>query len=75
MRTINVSISEVEYDKFGLKGDKISFSEFIDMVSNELSKQTLSDCVELGEKYGLSNLSIDEITGEVKAVRNVKSNT
>ena len=74
MRTLNISISDLELEKFGIKKDKISFSEFLDLVSKELTKQTLNRCVELGEKYGLSKMTMDEITKEVKAVRkNAKS--
>lgn len=73
MRTINVSISDLEYNKFSLKSDKFSFTEFVDIISNELAKQTLNDCIELAEKYGLSKMSMEEITAEVKAVRNAKA--
>ena len=69
MKTLNISISDLELDKFGIKKDKISFSEFVDLVSKELTKQTLDKCVELAEKYGLSRMTMQEITGEVKAVR------
>lgn len=69
MRTLNISISDLELDKFGIKKDKISFSEFVDLVSKELSRQTLNKCVELAEKYGLSKLTMEDITKEVKAVR------
>lgn len=69
MRTLNISISDLEYNKLGLKADKLSFSEFVDIISKELSKQTLDECVELSEKYGLSKMTMDEITEEVKAVR------
>lgn len=73
MRTLNISISDLEYNKFGIKGDKLSFTEFLDIVSNELAKQTLDECVELAEYYGLSKITMDEITAEVKAVRNAKT--
>lgn len=69
MRTLNVSISEIEYNKFGLKEDSLTFTEFIDMVSKELTRQNLSKCLELAEKYGISKMTMDEITSEVKAVR------
>ncbi len=69
MRTLNISISDLELDKFGIKKDKISFSEFVDLVSKELTRQTLNKCIELAEKYGLSKMTMDEITKEVKAVR------
>ncbi|TKK64868.1 hypothetical protein FC093_21690 [Ilyomonas limi] len=70
MRTINIDISELEYQKFGFKADRLSFSDFVDMVSRELSRQNLVKTVELAERYGLSNMSMDEISEEVKAVRN-----
>jgi len=75
MRTLNISISDIEYDKFGLKDDQLSFSAFVDLISNELSRQNLTKSVELAEKYGLSKLTMDEISEEVKAVRrNAKTN-
>ena len=69
MRTLNVSISDIEYNKFGLKADKLTFSDFIDIVSKELTRQNLDKCLKLADKYGLSKMSMDEITSEVKAVR------
>ncbi len=69
MRILNVSISDMEYKKFGLKEEKLTFTDFIDLVSKELTRQNLSKCVELAEKYGISKMTMDEITSEVKAVR------
>jgi hypothetical protein len=69
MKTLNVAISEVELDKFGIKNDTLTFSELIAIISRELTRQTLHKCIELSEKYGLSKMTIDEITEEVKAVR------
>jgi hypothetical protein len=75
MRTINVSISDLEYNKFGIKTDKISFSEFVDLVSKEISKQTLNKSLRLAQKFGLSDMTMNQISKEVKAVRkNAKSN-
>lgn len=76
MRTLNISISDIEYNKFGLKDEQLKFSDFIDLVSNELARQNLRKCVELSEKYGLSKLTMAEITKEVRAVRkNAKNNS
>ena len=69
MRTLNVSISDIEYDKFGLKDENLSFTDFIDLVSKELTRQNLNKCLELADKYGLSKMSMEEISNEVKAVR------
>lgn len=74
MKTINISISDLEFNKFRIRKDKLSFTEFVELVSQEISRQTLNKCIELAEKYGLSNMTMDEITKEVKAVRkNAKS--
>jgi hypothetical protein len=60
----------LEYEKFGLKTDQLSFTDFVDMSSRELSRQNLKKAVELSDRYRLSTMSIDEISAEVKAVRN-----
>lgn len=75
MRTLNVSISDIEYNKFGLKEEKLTFTDFIDLVSKELARQNLSKCVELADKYGISKMTMDEITNEVKAVRKYAKNS
>lgn len=76
MKTLNVSISELEFNKFGLKKEQFSFSDLIDILSKELAKQNLNDSIELAEKYGLSKMSMEDITREVKAVRrNAKGNS
>ena len=75
MRTLNISISDIEYNKFGLKEEKLTFSDFVELVSKELTKQNLSKCLELADKYGISTMTMEEITNEVKAVRkNAKNN-
>ena len=70
MRTISIDISDLEFQKFGLKADRLSFSAFVDIVSREISRQNLAKTVDLAERYGLSNMTMDEISNEVKAVRN-----
>jgi len=75
MRTLKISISDLEYNKFGIQNDQLSFTELIDLVSRELSRQTLNNTIQLSERFGLSKLTMDEITNEVKAIRkNAKDN-
>lgn len=69
MRILNVSISDIEFNKFGLKEDQINFTDFIELVSKELMRQNLNKSIELAAKYGLSSMTMEEITNEVKAVR------
>ena len=69
MRTLSISISDLEFNKFGIKESNLSFTDFVDIVSKELTRQNLSKCIELAEKHGLSKMTMDEITNEVKAAR------
>ncbi|MGB5026181.1 MAG: hypothetical protein WBO44_12575 [Saprospiraceae bacterium] len=67
MRTLNINISDLEYEKFGIKSDQISFTDLVDMISREISRQNLKKSVELSERFGLSSLSMSEISAEVNA--------
>lgn len=69
MRTLNIAISDLEYTKFGIKADQLSFTDFVDLISRELSRQNLSRCLELSERYGLSQMTMEEISAEVNAAR------
>ena len=74
MRTINISISDIEFIKFGIKSENLNFTEFIELVTKELTRQNLNKSLELAEKYGISKMTMKDITNEVKAVRsNAKS--
>ena len=69
MKTLNVEISELEYSKFGLKDERISFSDFVELISKELIKSNLLRCIDMATKYGLSSMTIEEISNEVNEVR------
>ena len=69
MRTLSISISDIEYNKFGLKNDNLTFDDFIDLVSRELMRQNLNKCLELADKYGLSKITMDEITNDSNNIK------
>ena len=74
MKTLSIAISDVEYAKFGITNNILSFSEFIDIVSKELMRENLRAAINTAETCGLSSMTIEEITTEVKAARqNAKS--
>jgi hypothetical protein len=73
MKTLNISISDVEWQKFGITTDSLTFSEFLELISRELMRQNLNQAVELAEKYGLSSMTMEDINEEVNAVRNAKN--
>ena len=69
MRTLNVNISDIEYSRFGITNERLNFTDFVDIVSRELMRQNLNRCLTLAEKYGLSSMTMEDITNEVRAVR------
>jgi hypothetical protein len=69
MRALNISISDLEYNKFEIPKENLTFTELVDIISRELLRQNMDKCIELAEKYGLSNMTMDEINEEVKATR------
>jgi len=74
MKTLSIAISDVEYSKFGITGNVLSFSDFVEMVSKELMKKNLEVSVKAAEKYGLSAMTMEDITTEVQAVRKSAKN-
>ncbi len=74
MRTLTIAISESDYTRFDLPGDALMFTDLVNVVSRELTRQNLNKSVELAEKYGLSAMTMDEITAEVNAVRRDAAN-
>jgi hypothetical protein len=69
MKTLSIAISDKEYNKFGITGYNLQFSDFVDMISRELIKENINTSITVAEKYGLSSMSMEEITSEVQAVR------
>ena len=69
MRILNISVSESEYEKFGLKEENLSFAELFDILKREIVRENLREAVELGGKYGFSNTTMEEIDKEIKEVR------
>ena len=74
MKTLNVTISDIEYGMFGITSEQLNFTDFVELVSQQLMRQNLNRCVELAEKYGLSQMTMEEITNEVRAVRREAKN-
>ena len=74
MKTLNISISDLEYAKFGITNNVLSFSDFVDMVSRELMRKNIEASIKAAEDNGFSSMSMEDIAAEVQAVRcNAKS--
>jgi hypothetical protein len=74
MKTLSVAISDVEYTKFGITNNVLSFSDFVDMVSKEIMRENIKATIAQADICGLSFMSMEDITVEVQAVRNDAKN-
>ncbi len=53
MRTLSVSINEVDFVKHGFKKAKISFSELKEKLGIEYAREALQKCQEIAKDTGL----------------------
>ena len=75
MKMLNIAISDVEYAKFGITENVLSFSDFLEIVSRELMRENLEAAIKAADSSGLSPMTMEEITAEVQVVRqNAKNN-
>ena len=69
MKTLNVAISDVEYTKFGITNNVLSFSDFVDIVSKKLMRENMKAVITEADSCGISSMTMEDITSEVQAVR------
>ena len=75
MKSVNIQLSDYEFNQLGLSKSTLSFSELIEIIEKKITKQTLEKSIRLANKYGLSEISMEEIDDEIKAYRNAKNNS
>ena len=75
MKSLELKISDLEYIELGLDKNTVSFSELYAIIRKKLTKQALERSQELAKKYGLSQLSMDEINDEIKTHRDAQNNS
>jgi len=69
MRTLQIAMPDVEYARLGIQNDILDFSELEGLIERDRLRKMQDKCISLAEKYGLSVMTMDEITAEVKAYR------
>jgi len=75
MKTVNILISDFEFNQLELNKNTLSFSELIDIIGKKITKETLEKSIKLANKYELSNMTMEDIDDEIKAYRNAKNNS
>jgi hypothetical protein len=73
MRTLQIKISETDYQKYNLRDKDVKFTDLVELLSREYARQALLECNEIAEQVGLSKMTMDEINVEIKAVRDAET--
>ncbi|SHG01753.1 hypothetical protein SAMN05444483_104111 [Salegentibacter echinorum] len=75
MKSLNIQISEAEFDQLGLDKTEVSFSELVELIERKINKRTLKNSIRLADKYELSNMTMQEISEEVRAYRHAEDHS
>ncbi|HQV52526.1 MAG: hypothetical protein IPI00_01040 [Flavobacteriales bacterium] len=75
MKSLNIQLSDRDFNKLGLDKTTLSFSELIEIIGKKITQRTLEKSIRLAEEYGLSKMTMEEINDEVKVYRNAKNNS
>jgi hypothetical protein len=71
MRTVQIKVSETDFQKYNLGSGEIKFTDLVDLISREYARQALLECNEIA----VSKMTMDEINAEIKAVRDAKTHS
>ena len=75
MQTLQIKISNTDFQKYNLESREIKFTDLVDLISKEYARKALLECTEIAEQEGLSKMTFDEINAEIKAVRDAKTHS
>jgi len=75
MQTLQVKISNTDFQKYNFENKEIKFTDLVDLISREYARKALLECNEIAEKEGLSTMTMDEINDEINEVRNAKTHS
>jgi hypothetical protein len=75
MQTIQIKISNTDFQKYNFGNKEIKFTDLVDLISQEYARKALLECNEIAEQNGLSKMTMDEINNEIKSVRDAKTNS
>ncbi|MEZ4775934.1 MAG: hypothetical protein R3D00_22330 [Bacteroidia bacterium] len=75
MRTVQIKVSETDFQKYNLGNGEIKFTDLVELISREYTRKALLECNAIAEQVGLSRMTMDEINAEIKAVRDAKNHS
>ena len=75
MQTIQIKISNSDFQKYNFGNKEIKFTDLVDLISQEYARKALIECNEIAEQNGISKMTMDDIDAEIRAVRDAKTNS
>lgn len=75
MQTIQVKVSDTDFQRYKLDGDEIKFTDLVEKINVEYARQSLMECNDVAAQVGLSQMTLNDINAEIKAVRDAKANS
>jgi CRISPR/Cas system CMR-associated protein Cmr3 (group 5 of RAMP superfamily) len=75
MQTIQIKISNTDFQKYNLESTEIKFTDLVDLISREYARKALLECNKIAKQEGLSEMTMDEINAEINAVRDAKNHS
>ena len=75
MKTIQVTVSEADIARYNLEEQKIEFTDLGDKISLEYAQRALLESNQIARQVGLSNMTLNDINAEIKAVWDAKSDS
>lgn len=71
MKTIQVNVSQKDLERYNLGEQPImDFKLLVEKINLDFARNALEDCQNIAKDSGLSELTLEEIDVEIKAVRN-----
>ena len=69
MKALTVYMEEDEFNSFKLNKNELYFSELKKEIIAEQGIRAMDKCLEIAQKNGLSEMSLEEINNEIKLFR------
>ncbi|MDD2633100.1 MAG: hypothetical protein RBR47_08130 [Bacteroidales bacterium] len=70
MQTLQIKISNTDFQKYNLDRKELKFTDLVDLISREYARQALLECNEIAEQEGFSKMTLDEINAEINNAKN-----
>jgi hypothetical protein len=61
MRTVQIKVSEIDFQKYNLVNMEITFTDLVEMISREYARKALLECNEITKQVGLPKMTWKEL--------------